>query len=171
MLTGNNDEHVIQRAQNFEGKDFASVQKADIEQLEDSEDEQKKFKGLEKMFGNFTTWAKDSLTNATTDGAMSNMGVKVDSVKISNRLVSSPMVVVASQFGYSPKMEAMMASQGGSQMDIMKMMSERKVIEINPYHPIINKLSKMVEENAEDESAKSLIGTLFQTALIEFQEF
>lgn len=64
-------------------------------------------------------------------------------------------------------MEQMMAGQSGGQMDFMKMMTEKKVIEINPYHPIINKLTKMVEENAEDEEAAKLIGTLFQTALIE----
>lgn len=46
-------------------------------------------------------------------------------------------------------------------------MSERKVIEINPYHPIINKLSKITAENADDETAKKTIATLFQTALIE----
>jgi len=51
--------------------------------------------------------------------------------------------------------------------DMMRSMSERKVIEINPSHPIINKLAKMTEENAEDEKAHSLIATLFQTALIE----
>merc|ERR1711865_525378 len=65
------------------------------------------------------------------------------------------------------KMEAMMAGQSGGQMDIMKMMSERKVIEINPYNPIINKIAKMVEDDAESEQAKSIIGTLFQTALVE----
>jgi hypothetical protein len=52
-------------------------------------------------------------------------------------------------------------------MDIMKMMSERKVIEINPNHAIIKKLYDLQSENPENEQAKSIIGTLFQTALIE----
>ena len=169
LLTGLNDEHVIQRATTFEGKNFASIQKNEkLDDLEDSEEEKKQFKGVEKMFKDFTTWAKDTLSAATEkDGEMSSIGVKVESVQVSNRLVSSPMAVVASSFGYSPKMEAMMGQQKGGQMDIMKMMSERKVIEINPYHPIVNKLSKMIEEDKDSAEAKNLIGTLFQTALIE----
>jgi len=185
LLTGNNDEHVIQRANEFEGKQFASVQKAGIDDLEDDEDAQKKFKAVEKQYKKFTEWTKTILDEQCTDGDMVGSGIKVDSVKISNRLVSSPMVVVASQFGYSPKMEAMMSQQTGGNMDIMKMMSERKVIEINPYHPIVDKLFKMYKKISEDETstekeessvkssennkkqAKTTLTTLFQTALIQ----
>jgi len=166
LLTGPHDEHVIQKAGDFDGKTFASVQKDGLEL--DDEEEKKQTKGLEKMFKVFTKWINDTLTSATTAGALQKIGVKVDSVKISTRLVQSPMVVVASQFGYSPKMEAVMTSQNaGPHADMMRMMSERKVIEINPYHPIIHKLSKITAENADDEAAKKTIATLFQTALIE----
>merc|ERR1719398_171848 len=69
-------------------------------------------------------------------------------------------------------MEAMMNAQsaGNPMADMMKMMSERKIIEYNPYHPIINKMSKMTGEDASDEDkekAATTIATLFQTALIE----
>jgi len=166
LLDGPNDEHVISKAGDFDGKSFASVQKDGLEL--DDEEEKKKTKGLEKMFKDFTKWANDALTEATTNGALSKVGAKIDSVKISTRLVQSPMVVVASAYGYSPKMEALMNSQSaGSQGDIMRMMSERKIIEVNPYHPIINKLAAMTKENADDVSAKNMIATLFQTALIE----
>jgi len=166
LLDGANDEHVISKAGDFDGKSFASVQKDGLEL--DDEEEKKKTKSLEKMFKGFTKWANDALTEATTNGALSKVGAKVDSVKISTRLVQSPMVVVASAYGYSPKMEAMMNSQSaGGQADMMRMMSERKIIEINPYHPIINKLAALTKENADDVSAKSMISTLFQTALIE----
>jgi len=107
------------------------------------------------------------LTDFTEKGEMKDSGVKVDKIEISKRLVDAPVVVVTSQWGYSAQQEKIMRAQAFQNKEQMATMSGRKVLEVNPYHPVIYDLFEKVQENKEDESAIATIKMLWQAALLE----
>jgi len=150
----------------FEGKKFVSIQKADVK-LDETEEDKKNFGKLKDMMKPLTDFMKETLTDFTEKGDMKDSGVKVDKIEISKRLVDSPVVVVTSQWGYSAQQEKIMRAQAFQNKEQMATMSGRKVLEVNPYHPVIWDLYQKVKENKEDETAISTTQMLWQAALLE----
>jgi len=72
---------------------------------------------------------------------------RVEKVTLSQLLDKSPMAVVANNFGWSPAMEKLMNSNSGGN-DIMASFfrGQKKLIEINPNHPLMEGLLKQVTE-------------------------
>ena len=64
---------------------------------------------------------------------------QVSKVQVTRRLDSSPCVLVAGKFGWSANMEKIMKAQmrDSSEMEYMR---ARRILEINPSHPIIKDL-------------------------------
>merc|ERR1711937_1093491 len=122
MLSDHLDEPCIQKLADYEGKKFVSIQKADVK-LDETEEEKKKFSKLKDMYKPLTDWWKEKLTDFTEKGAMKDAGVKIEAVAISKRLTESPVVVVASQFGYSAQHERVMKAQAFQNKDQISMMS------------------------------------------------
>jgi len=166
MLDDHLDEPCIQKLADYEGKKFVSIQKADVK-LDETEDEKKKFSKVKDMYKPLTDWWKDALTDFTEKGEMKDAGVKIEKVDISKRLTNSPVVVVTSQFGYSPQQEKVMKAQAFQNKDQIGQMSGRKTLEINPNHPVVQDLLSKVKANKDDAAAKDTAQVLFQTALIE----
>merc|ERR1712174_76699 len=166
MLPDHLDEPCLQKLADYEGKKFASIQKADVK-LDESEEEKKRFSKIKDMYKPLTDWWKDSLTDLTEKGAMKDAGVKVEKVEISKRLTDSPVVVVTSQFGYSAQQERVMKAQAFQNKEQISMMSGRKTLEINPNHPVVIDLLSKIKADKEDKAAKDTAQVLFQTALIE----
>jgi len=75
---------------------------------------------------------------------------------ISNRIESTPCVLVTSQYGYSANMERIMKSQAFADNQRNSFLFSRKTMEINPRHPIIIELNKRIANDADDESTKDL---------------
>merc|ERR1712159_551213 len=166
MLSDHLDEPCIQKLADHEGKKFVSIQKADVK-LDGTEEEKKRFSKLKDMYKPLTDWWKETLTELTEKGAMKDAGVKVEKVEISKRLTESPVVVVASQFGYSAQQERVMKAQSFQNKDQVSMMSGRKTLEVNPNHPVIVDLLAKVKSDKTDAAALDTAQVLFQTALIE----
>merc|ERR1712174_88372 len=160
------DEPCIQKLADYEGKKFASIQKADVK-LDETEEEKKKFTKVKDLYKPLTDWWKEKLTDLTEKGAMKDAGVKVEKVEISKRLTDSPVVVVTSQFGYSAQQERVMKAQSFQNKDQINMMSGRKTLEVNPNHPVVVDLLSKVKADKEDKAALDTAQVLFQTALIE----
>merc|ERR1712157_332678 len=166
MLSDHLDEPCLQKLADYEGKKFVSIQKADVE-LDETEEEKKRFTKVKDMYKPLTDWWKETLTDLTEKGAMKEAGVKIEKVEISKRLTESPVVVVTSQFGYSAQQERVMKAQAFQNKDQISMMSGRKTLEINPNHPVIVDMLNKVKADKEDKSALDTAQVLFQTALIE----
>ncbi|PQQ11358.1 hypothetical protein Pyn_33321 [Prunus yedoensis var. nudiflora] len=64
-------------------------------------------------------------------------------------------------------MERIMQSQTLSDANKQAYMRGKRVLEINPRHPIIKELRERVVKNAEDESVKQTAQLIYQTALME----
>merc|ERR1712050_738037 len=107
------------------------------------------------------------VTDLTENGVMKDAGLKIDKVDVSKRLTESPVVVVASQFGYSAQQEKIMKAQLHNKENMGMIHSSRKILEINPNHPVIVDLLAKVKANKEDAIAKNTASVLFQAAVME----
>merc|ERR1712188_186903 len=80
-----------------------------------------------------------------TDGLAKVLGAKVEKVVISTRVVKSPAFADQKQASY---------------------MMSKKTMEVNPRHPIVTELNKLLKDDADSEDAKDLGNLLYDTALI-----
>merc|ERR1712137_627519 len=94
-------------------------------------------------FKNFTRWMKDVIKSGAADTSILEGNGQLSEVKISNRLESSPAVVVSGKYGYSANMERIINAQIGSKAQVQQF-SER-TLELNPRHPIIVALKTQYE--------------------------
>ncbi|KAK9740016.1 hypothetical protein RND81_03G004700 [Saponaria officinalis] len=145
------DEYLMQYLMDYEDKKFQNVSKEGLKLGKDSKD-----KELKENFKELTKWWKNSLATE-----------KVDDVKISNRLADTPCVVVTSKFGWSANMERIMQSQTLSDANKQAYMRGKRVLEINPRHPIIKELRERVIADPEDDNVKQTARLMYQTALFE----
>ncbi|XP_071924431.1 endoplasmin homolog [Coffea arabica] len=145
------DEYLMQYLMDYEDKKFQNVSKEGLKIGKDSKD-----KELKESFKDLTKWWKGTLASEN-----------VDDVKISNRLANTPCVVVTSKFGWSANMERIMQSQTLSDSSKQAYMRGKRVLEINPRHPIIKELRERVVKDPEGESVKQTAHLMYQTALME----
>ncbi|XP_004238368.1 endoplasmin homolog [Solanum lycopersicum] len=144
------DEYLMQYLMDYEDKKFQNVSKEGLK-LKDS-----KTKELKESFKGLTKWWKNTLASDN-----------VEDVKISSRLADTPCVVVTSKYGWSAYMEKIMHSQTLSDASKQAYMRGKRVLEINPRHPIIKALRERVVTDPEDESVKLTAKLIYQTALME----
>ncbi|XP_019156559.1 PREDICTED: endoplasmin homolog [Ipomoea nil] len=144
------DEYLMQYLMDYEDKKFQDVSKEGLK-IKDS-----KAKELKESFKDLTKWWKGALASDN-----------VDEVKISNRLADTPCVVVTSKYGWSANMERIMQSQTLSDASKQAYMRGKRVLEINPRHPIIKELRERVVKDPEDESTKETAQLIYKTALME----
>ncbi|TQD97921.1 hypothetical protein C1H46_016446 [Malus baccata] len=145
------DEYLMQYLMDYEDKKFQNVSKEGLKLGKDSKD-----KELKESYKELTKWWKSALASDN-----------VDDVKLSNRLADTPCVVVTSKYGWSANMERIMQSQTLSDANKQGYMRGKRILEINPRHPIVKELRERVVKNAEDESVKKTAQLIYQTALME----
>jgi HSP90 family molecular chaperone len=90
------------------------------------------------------------------------LGSALEKVTVSSRVVDAPSVIVTGQFGHTANMERIMRSQAMNDPERAKQMMAKKVMEINPRHPIIAQLAKLSKD--DPEFAKDLAWLLFDVA-------
>ncbi|KAG0216089.1 hypothetical protein BGX28_005984 [Mortierella sp. GBA30] len=134
------DEIVLSHLVNFEGKNFQNVAKSDLK-LGDEEHSAETEKELEQKFLPLLDWMQATLIN------------DVEKVRVSKRLTTSPAALVANDFGWTANMERLMEGQAKQNKDQAMhqfMKSQKKILEINPGHPLI---LGMLDRAAKDPKA------------------
>lgn len=152
------DEYTMQSLPEFEGKRFQNVAKDGL-QIDKSKQAEERLKDLQKTYEPLISWIKES-----------PLKERLESVKISTRLVKTPMALVANQYGYSGNMERITKAQayqksGGDSMSNYYF-SQKKILEINPGHPLIKELLKRVETDASDPKARDLLQLMYEAATL-----
>ena len=147
------DEYAMQRLTEYEGKKFVSVTKEGLE-LDETDNEKEIFENDKKNTEELCQMMKDILSE------------NIEKVIPSNRLSESPCCLVTSQYGLSANMERIMKAQALRTNNGMGMNSSKKIMEINPGHPIIKALSERIKTNKESKSNKDLIWLLYDTTLL-----
>ncbi|KAL1567549.1 heat shock protein 90-6, mitochondrial [Salvia divinorum] len=144
------DEVAIQNLKSYKDKNFVDISKEDLDLGDKDEDRDKEMK---QEFGGTCDWIKKQL------------GERVASVQVSNRLRTSPCVLAAGKFGWSANMERLMKAQNVGDVSSFDFMKGRRVLEINPEHPIIKSLNEACKSSPNDEEALRAIDLLYETAL------
>lgn len=145
------DEVAIQNLKSYKEKNFVDISKEDLDLGEKNVEKEKEMK---QEFGQTCDWIKKCL------------GDRVASVQISNRLSSSPCVLVSGKFGWSANMERLMKSQTVGDTSSLEYMRGRRVFEINPEHAIIKNLNAAFKSSPDDEDALRAIDLLYDAALV-----
>lgn len=132
LLVDQVDEWVSQNIKEFAGKDVVSLSRNDLSFDEDSTEEQKQ--QSQKQQDEF-----DQQFKSLKESMLKTLEDHVKEVRISNRLVDSPVCLVTDQYDPSARMERIMGSLGQSMPKV------KRILEINPTHPIIQKMSSLTE--------------------------
>jgi len=91
---------------------------------------------------------------------------RISKVKVSTRLVSSPAVLVAESWGMTSTMERVANSQALGDKRAERMWIGKKVLEINPVHPLIVKLGELVNEHRDSAGTRNIASLLLDSAAI-----
>ena len=149
------DEYMIQAIREYDGKDLVSCTKEGLE-FDITEEEKKAQEDLQKEWEPICNKIKNTL------------GDKVMNVKLSERLSDNPCVLVTDKYGWSANMERIMKSQALRNNEMMGMMGgSKKILEINPEHPIIQDIKTRVLNTTSEKTIKNIIDMLYTTALID----
>ncbi|MFI5778509.1 molecular chaperone HtpG [Nocardia sp. NPDC051570] len=137
ILTDPVDEMWVGSVPEFEGKQFQSIAKGEVD-LE-SEDEKKASEQLReqqsKDFGDVLKWLEQTLSDS------------VKEVRLSSRLTTSPACIVGDAFDFTPQLERMYRASGQA------LPETKRILELNPDHALVTGLRDAYAAKKEDADA------------------
>lgn len=143
------DEFAIETIRTYSDKEFQSISRGDLD-LDDAESQEAK-KETEEIAKNNDDLVKD---------IKEVLGDKVAEVKISSRLKSGAVCLVADAMGPSLSMEHTFAAMDNP------MFKAKRILEINPKHDLFSKLQILHANGKEDADFKDYCDLLYTQALI-----
>ena len=143
------DEFAIEALHEYDGKSFHSVSRGDLDLDDDTfKEEKKKNEDLAKDNEGLLQDVKKALESKVVD------------VRLSNRLKSGAVCLVADAAGPSVAMEQAFA---GADNPFMK---ARRILEINPHHELFNKLKTIHDGETNKDAFKEYSELLYDQALL-----
>lgn len=136
------DEWVIQSVDAYEKRPFKSVVHGDVDLGDDDKAEEK------------------DQPKSAVDAIKKALGDRVKDVRLSKRLTESAACLVAAE-----------GDPGANLERIMKMVDERatsqkRILEINPNHPIVRNIDKLVQKDPDSSKVGTFAELLFDQALL-----
>jgi molecular chaperone HtpG len=144
------DELLVQHLHEFEGKHLKSVSKgkANWGTEEEKQNLEAQLKTKEEEYAEFLQASQKKLDQY------------VKQIRLSTRLVSSPACLVTEEHEYSPNLERLLQKGKGGGA------KQRRIMELNPNHPIITRLFERFKSNGEDTEVSNSMDLLFQLSLL-----
>lgn len=139
LLSDRVDEWLMDHLREFEGKQLRNVARGDLD--------------LSAIEGGPTTQDKEELAKdnaALTERIQSLLKDQVSAVRVTTRLSDSPAVLVVGEHEMTPQMRRIMEAAG------QKMPASKPTLEINPTHPLLQKLAGLPEGEAFTDLATLL---------------
>merc|ERR1711990_1253102 len=94
------------------------------------------------------------------------LGDKVEKVLLSQRIDSSPCVLVTSEYGWSANMERIMKAQALRDSSTSNYMVSKKTLELNAKHQIVDELRKKADVDQSDKTVKDLVWLMYETSIL-----
>jgi len=146
------DEYCIASLGKYDGKFLFSDVGKDGFKLEGEDKE--KFKNLKEEYEPLTNYLKEVLVD------------KVSKVELSNKLTKTPSALVSGSYGLSANMERIMKAQALRDKRYSTSLGGKRVLEINPRHPMIKKLLEDVKNDQTSDATKDAANVLYDTAVL-----
>jgi molecular chaperone HtpG len=150
ILTDQIDELWVESAPEFEGKRLQSVAKGEVDL--DSDDEKKEAESEREQQKQEFTPLLAWLTAKMRD--------EVKEVRLSTRLTTSPACIVGDTADMTPNLEKMYRAMG------QQMPPVKRILELNPAHPLVTGMRKAYEQHAEDPALAETAELLYGMALL-----
>jgi molecular chaperone HtpG len=144
------DELMVQSLHEFQEHKLKSVTKGRFELGTDEEKKQaeEQIKQKEEEYKSFL------------EACQKKLDAYVKQIRVSSRLVDSPACLVTEEHEYSPHLERLLQKgKGGGP-------KQRRIMELNSNHPIIQKLHERFKANSDDATLGDSIELLFELALV-----
>jgi heat shock protein beta len=149
------DEYVMQNLGDFDGLKFQSLTKDGLKFGDENEvDLKAKSKAYKEAFKPLTAYLADLLKG------------KVNKVSVSQRVDTTPSIITTGQYGHTANMERIMRAQTFADPQAYKSMMAQKTLEVNPRHPLVAELNRLVASDPDSQSTKDLAHILYDTALM-----
>ncbi|MBB5935497.1 molecular chaperone HtpG [Streptomyces zagrosensis] len=150
LLTDPVDEVWVDAVPEFDGKQLRSVAKGEVDL--DSEEEKaaadSEREKQQEQFAGLLTWMTNELSE------------HVKEVRLSSRLTVSPACVVSDAGDVTPALQNMYRAMG------QEVPSAKRILELNPGHPLVSSLNKAHTERAADTERKADTGLAESAELV-----
>jgi molecular chaperone HtpG len=144
------DEWVVQAIHQYGEKHLKAIDRGDLEL--DSEEEKKEHEAkkeeAKKEYGTLINYIQDTLKE------------QVKEVRLSSRLTESACCLVADEMGLNANMEKILKSMN------QEVPENKRILELNPDHPIMQVMTAMYEKNKEDAKLADYCELLYDQALL-----
>ncbi|MCV7029979.1 molecular chaperone HtpG [Mycobacterium sherrisii] len=148
LLTDPVDEVWVGTVTEFDGKPLQSVAKGEVDLDSDEDKSDAEREEQAKDFAELLSWLKETLNE------------HVKEVRLSSRLTESPACLITDAFGISPAL-ARIYQASGQNIPIGK-----RILELNPNHPLITGLRQAHQERPDDSAVTETAELLYGTALL-----
>lgn len=134
LLTDPVDEVWTQYVQDFQGKKLQNAAKgeANLGSEEERKEAEEKLKEQKENYGSLM------------EALQGKLDAEVKEVRLSTRLTNSPACLVGETFDMSPQLVELMRASG------QEVPVQKRILELNPSHPLMEKLQGIFSANAED---------------------
>lgn len=145
------DEILFAQIPEVQGKKIVFVGRGEVEL--GTEDEKKakreKLESQEKDFSDLMKALKDKL------------GSEVENVRLSTRLTTSPACLVGQDGDMSPQLQRLLSKMGSANMP-----AQKRILEINPNHPLLTKLLDKFKGSSDDAAIGKYAQLLYGQSLL-----
>lgn len=148
LLTDPVDEVWVGTVTEFDGKPLQSVAKGEVDLDSDEDKSDAEREEQQRDFADLLAWLKETLNE------------HVKEVRLSSRLTESPACLITDAFGISPAL-ARIYQASGQNIPIGK-----RILELNPSHPLITGLRQAHQERPDDPAVTETAELLYGTALL-----
>jgi len=144
------DEWVVQALHEYKEKHLKAIDRGDLEleSEEEKKEQEAKKEEAKKEYGGIMAFIQETLKD------------HVKEVRLSSRLTDSACCLVADEMGLNANMEKILKAMN---QDVPE---SKRILELNPDHPIMQVMTSMYEKNKEDVKLKDYSELLLDQALL-----
>jgi molecular chaperone HtpG len=144
------DEFIVDHIREYDGKTLKAIDKGslDLDTEEEKKETEEQIKEADKKF------------KGLKDLIQSNLDSDLKEVRFTNRLTDSPCCLVSDESAMNPQMERIMRAMN------QEVPESKRIMELNPAHPLVEKMNLIFAENKEKETLNDYVELLYNQALL-----